>query len=125
MSDPRACVCVHRLLARCASQYANRRHKDVTTAERAEELVKAGGLSCLEALVMLPLSDEVRCARIQCVRVCAADSGLAGGHGRRQLRVEQEPVKSKHTHVCVRQRCADEEQTRMFACELYNERTNA
>jgi len=70
------CSCLHRLflfvsVARVllSSQYANRRHKDVTSPERAEELVKQGGLACLEALTMLPLPEEV-CAWMFTLAVC-------------------------------------------------------
>lgn len=50
-----------------AMVYANRRHKEVTTPERAQELVKAGGLACLQALTEFSLPEDQLMSGPECV----------------------------------------------------------
>ena len=60
LHDPMVLCTLHDPMVLCTLQYANRRYKNVTTPEQAQELVKQGGLACLEALTLLPLAPEVR-----------------------------------------------------------------
>lgn len=54
-------------VAGAAMVYANRRYKNVTTPELAEELVKKGGKACLEALTQLPLPEDELMSGPECV----------------------------------------------------------